>query len=318
MEKMVISSSSRILVTGASGFVGSAVVRQLVNAGQNVAVLLRPTSNRGRIADILGHLTVIEGDFCDLVAVAPQIVTFAPDIVIHIAWGGVNGANRNDPKQYDNVTASLALYHLVVAAGCKRFVGLGSQAEYGACPARVYEGTPTLPATLYGAAKLATYFLLRGLAIRDGLGFVWLRLFSSYGPRENPNTLIPYLVRSLLKGERPALTKCDQIWDFIYIDDVAAAVLAAAGTAASGVFNLGSGYAQPLRDVVTSLRDYIDPALPVGFGAIPYRPDQVMHLEANITALTTATGWKPAMPLDEGLRRTVDWFRDAASNVNPG
>ena len=69
---------------------------------------------------------------------------------------------------------------------------------------------------------------------------------------------------------------------------------------------------------MTSLRDYIDPALPVGFGDIPYRPDQVMHLEANITALTTATGWKPAMPLDEGLRRTVDWFRDAASNVNPG
>ena len=160
--------------------------------------------------------------------------------------------------------------------------------------------------------------LLRGLAIRDAVNVVWLRLFSSYGPRENPGTLMPYLIRSFLNRERPALTKCEQIWDFIYIDDVAAAVLAAAGSTASGVFNLGSGQARSLRDVVTSLRDHIDPTLAVGFGDIAYRPDQVMHLEANITALTTATGWQPEMPIDEGLRRTVDWFRTAALNEIPG
>jgi nucleoside-diphosphate-sugar epimerase len=114
----------------------------------------------------------------------------------------------------------------------------------------------------------------------------------------------------LLAGEKPALTKGEQMWDYIYVDDAAAAVMSLIDSNAVGVFNLGSGQAHPLRAIVTMIRDLINPVLPLGIGEIPYRPDQVMHLEADITALTRATAWRPKMSLAQGLQLTVNWYRN--------
>src|SRR5205809_3338037 len=118
--------------------------------------------------------------------------------------------------------------------------------------------------------------------------------------------MIPYLIDALHHGERPALTLGEQSWDYIYVRDAAEAIyMAAAAGGASGAFNLGSGEAHTLRSVVERVRDLVDPSLPLGFGEVPYRPDQVMHLQADITRLKALTGWHPRTTLDEGLRWTV-------------
>jgi len=309
----VTTRAERVVLTGASGFVGSAVLRGLVAEGRTVAVLLRETSNTRRISALLDRVTVIRADIGDLGPADEALRAFAPDAVAHLAWQGVFGADRNDPIQLGNVNASIDLYRRARAAGARRFVGLGSQAEYGPCQDRVDESVPTRPTTLYGAAKLSTYWLLDRLAAADGGSFAWLRLFSCYGPDDDARWLIPSLVLSLLAGKRPSLTAGEQRWDYVHVDDVAAAVIHLLDSDATGPFNCGSGEAHPLRDIVSGIRDRIDPALPLGLGEVPYRPDQVMHLEAGIDRLAQATGWAPRIPLDTGLDAVVGWYRAQAT-----
>jgi nucleoside-diphosphate-sugar epimerase len=114
----------------------------------------------------------------------------------------------------------------------------------------------------------------------------------------------------LLAGERPALTPGEQIWDYLYVEDAAEAIyLAALMPDAEGVFNLGSGEGWRVREIIEHLRDLIDPSLPLGFGEVPYPPDQMMRLVTSIDRLKAATGWRPRVGLDKGLRRTIEWYR---------
>lgn len=302
----------RVLITGASGFVGAAVTRELVRQGRDVAALLRPTSDTRRIEAQLGKIQVIRGDLRGLDVVAPQIRSFRPEAVLHLGWEGVKGSERNAPVQADNVPASVSLYQLSEECGAQTFVGMGSQAEYGPASGKLDESARTQPTTVYGAAKLSTCLLLERTAAASGRSFSWLRLFSSYGPGDDPSWLLQYLARSLLTRQRPALTAAQQVWDYIHVDDVAGAVIAAMDSKVHGVFNLGSGQAHKLEHIITTLRDLIDPALPLGFGELPYRPDQVMHLEADISKLTAATGWVPTIALDAGLQQVVSWLREHA------
>jgi UDP-glucose 4-epimerase len=301
----------KVLLTGASGFVGSYVLRQLIaTPGVEVAALVRDPQSAWRIRDALAAVRVISGGLEDADRLEDALASFRPSHVVHLAWAGVLGRDRNDAAQHVNVFHSMRLLELALRHGARHFVGLGSQAEYGPCQARIDESTPTAPTTIYGAAKLSTCLMAARLCELSGARFAWLRLFSSYGPADSPEWMIPYLTLKLLRRERPAVTAAEQLWDYIFVEDAAAAIVAAArADGAHGVFNLGSGIAPRLRDIIEMVRDEIDPALPVGFGEVAYRPDQVMHLEADIGRLTRATAWRPKVPLAEGIKRTVAWYR---------
>jgi nucleoside-diphosphate-sugar epimerase len=122
--------------------------------------------------------------------------------------------------------------------------------------------------------------------------------------------MIPYVIQQLLEGKRPKVTTGEQLWDFLYIGDAVKAITQlAATTDAAGVFNLGSGRPRALKEIISLIRDSIDRHLDIGFGEIPYSPNQVMHLEADISKLQSATGWKLETPLEDGLRRTIEWHR---------
>jgi UDP-glucose 4-epimerase len=301
---------TKVLITGGSGFIGARVVRQLIEAGRDVVLLLRPASDTRRIDDVLARCTVVRGDLARLHETRAALERLAPTAVLHLAWDGVRGADRNGAMQMQNVCQAIDLYHLTEAIGCRRFVGLGSQAEYGPLAGRISEGAPTRPTTVYGAAKLAACLLLERRSAASDRPFAWLRLFSSYGPDDDPSWLVPYLIRTLLAGGKPSLTRAEQIWDYLHVDDVAAAIVSVLDSGARGVFNLASGRGRPLREIVTLVRDAIDPLLPLGFGEIEYRPDQVMHLEGDISALMATTGWVPRMTLEHGIASTVSWYRN--------
>jgi UDP-glucose 4-epimerase len=303
----------RVLVTGGAGFVGARVVNRLLDQGCEVALLLRETSNTRRLHGTLARCTVLRGDLTQVERLRGPLEDFAPEGVLHLAWEGVKGAERNHPNQLANVSNSIDLFNLTGDIGCSGFVGLGSQAEYGLLSGRIDERAQTRPTTTYGAAKLATGCVLERAAAAAGRAFSWLRLFSSYGPDDDPSWLIPYLIQTLLAGERPKLTKAEQVWDYIHVDDVAEAIVVALQSQVSGIFNLGSGEARPLRKIVEGLRDEINPTLPLGFGEVDYRPDQVMHLESDIGALRAATGWAPSISLKQGLAGTIEWHRTAYS-----
>jgi nucleoside-diphosphate-sugar epimerase len=301
----------RVFLTGASGFVGAAVLRQLLQRPTtDVCVLVRQPADAWRIADLLSGTTIVATDMGDAATLGAALRSYGPTHVLHLAWSGVYGRHRNDSSQYLNVHHTLQLLDMALAAGARHVIGLGSQAEYGPCQDRIDEDVPTRPTTMYGAAKLAAGIMAERLCDVSGARFAWLRLFSSYGPGDHPDWMIPYLTRTLLKGGRPEVTAAEQLWDYLYVEDAAAAVVAAAcHPSAGGVFNLGSGTAVRLRSIIERIRDEVDPSLPIGFGDVPYRPDQVMHLEANVDRLRRATGWSASTSLDAGLRATVDWYR---------
>jgi len=301
----------RSLITGATGFVGSYLTRELLRNGGQVAVLTRPGSSLWRLQGLEDQLTIFDGGL-DEQHVVEVLQSFRPQCCFHLAWSGVAGKDRNELFQItDNLQPSLTLIDEAGKAGCQTFVGLGSQAEYGPLNHKADELSPVLPSTLYGKTKWSVAQLGQSISQSHGMRFAWGRLFSSYGSGDNSDWLIPYLMRSLLAGECPALTPCEQIWDFIHVSDVASALYAlAVEPNAHGIFNIGGGDARPLREIVETIRDLIDPELPLGIGKVPYRPDQVMHLEADIQKITTVTGWSPKVDLKTGLASYLKGIRD--------
>lgn len=294
------SPTHRILVTGAAGFVGAAVIREALAAGHDVIALVRspdPVRLVGRSS------TIRIADLADSTAVAAILDETRPDILVHSAWEGVGGPNRAGDVQLDNIRTSVALADAAIDAGVEKFVGVGSQAEYGRFDRRITEADLPTPTMLYGAAKLAALHLIRQRMEAAGRTFAWLRIFSTYGPNDNPNWLIPGALAEMRAGRAPKLTAGTQKWDYLHVDDVARGILAAAVTpAATGVFNLSSGIGTPVRTVIETLRDHAAPGLELKFGEIPFGPTQIMHLEGDNSRLKAATGWTPQIDIRDGLK----------------
>jgi UDP-glucose 4-epimerase len=301
----------RCLVTGASGHLGSYLTERLVREGAEVSILVRPQSDLWRLSDVLNRVNVLRAELADLNSVASSIKQSAPDAVFHLAWQGVTSAFKDNPEQITlNVRGSLNLFEMVRDAGCKVWVGVGSQAEYGPHEGTLTEDTPVRPVTAYGIAKLCTGLLTRKLCELTNVRYVWLRLLATYGPKDDERHLIPSVINRLLARVRPSLTLGEQCWDYLYVEDAAEAIYRVAlSTEAQGVFNLGSGENESVRSILERIRDFVDPTLPLGFGEIPYPPDQLMLLKTSIDRLHQATGWSPRVKLDEGLRRTINWHR---------
>jgi nucleoside-diphosphate-sugar epimerase len=298
----------RALVTGASGHLGAALVHTLLAAGDSVAALVRPASDPWRLRGVMERVTLVRGDLDNPRAAAAAIREFAPEVVFHLAWWGVGRTERDAPEQVTrNVTGTLVLFEVAREAGCRCFVGTGSQAEYGPADGVLTEDTPAAPVTAYGTAKLATGMLLHALGAATGVRTVWLRLLAAYGPADEEARLIPSTLRALLAGERPALSAGMQPWDYLYVDDAAEALRAAALSEAVGTFVLASGAWPTVREWVERVRDEVDPALPLGFGESGAGP--VPGLRGDPARLCRATGWSPRTGMDEGVRRTVAWFQ---------
>jgi nucleoside-diphosphate-sugar epimerase len=301
----------RVFVTGATGFIGAAIARRLLREGYDVAILLRPASNAWRLGSVAQKTRVIEGEIDDVATYASALHDFSPDTVMHLAWHGVAKAKRDDPDQVRiNVNGSVDLFRAAVQAGCKAFIGAGSQAEYGPSTLPLDEESPACPVSLYGAAKLATSILLSQLAAAHNIRFAWLRVFSVYGPQDDPATLISFLITEFLAGRRPAVSTGDQLWDYLYVDDAAAAFLAVGTSGAEGIFNVGSGSAVPLREAITCVRDAIDPSLTIGFGEIAETSGRLLQLRPVVDRLRSATNWAPSISLRDGASRTVAWARE--------
>jgi UDP-glucose 4-epimerase len=302
----------RCFVTGATGHLGSFLVRRLLADGNEVAILRRPTSDLVRLRGVVGALSHIQGDLNELASVQTQLSEFKPEITFHLAWDGTTGDFRNSPEQVSrNGASTLALLEVVRRAGSKVFVGLGSQAEYGLFSGVLREDHPPKPMTTYGLVKYCMSLLTLEFCTRANMRGLWLRIFSVYGPMDDHRHMLPTLISSLLDGQSPAVTLGEQRWDYLYVDDAVDAICAAAFTPdLTGVFNVAAGHATPLRQIVEQVRDIIDSRIQLRFGAEPYRPDQVMHLEGDISRLTAATAWTPQTSLEEGLRRTIAWTRE--------
>lgn len=296
------------VVTGPTGVVGMALCEELLRCGRAVYAVCRPGSPR---AEALPE--GVRKVFCGLSELAdlPARIGERCDAFFHLGWTDTVGPGRDDlPAQIRNIGYTLDAVRAASDLGCRVFVGAGSQAEYGRVSAPLRPDTPAFPESGYGMAKLCAGQMSRAEAERLGMAHVWARILSVYGPHDGEKTMIISTIRKLLSAQRPALTAGEQIWDYLYSADAARALVLMAERGRDGaVYPLGSGEGRPLRAYIETLRDAVDPALPLGFGELPYGDKQVMRLEADLTALRTDTGFFPRVVFEEGIKKTVDWVK---------
>ncbi len=299
------------IITGGTGMLGLALVRLLIQNNVRVLMLVRPGSKR---ASRIPNNPLVKTLECDLNQLSTlEIPDEKYDTFFHFGWGGTFGDSRNDMYlQNENVKFTMDAVSLAHRLGCTTFVGAGSQAEYGrvADGVKVAPNLPAFPETGYGIAKLCAGQMSRVECKKLGIKHIWTRILSTYGPYDGMHTMVMSGIIKMLDGERPQYTKGEQMWDYLYCDDAAMAFYLAAEKGKDGsIYCIGSGNVKPLREYITKIRDVVNSGQEIGFGEIPYYDKQVMYLCADITSLTEDTGFVPQVDFEDGVRRTVDWYK---------
>jgi nucleoside-diphosphate-sugar epimerase len=305
----------RILLTGATGFIGSNVARILVNQGHELCVLLRPQSDTFRIQDVLPNLTRVTADIFAAGGLG-SVLVHQPEMCIHLAWYAEPGKYLNAIENLAALRGSLELASQLSKAGCSRFVGVGTCFEYDTKVGLLAEDSNTMPSSLYGASKLALATVLQALQKSSGMSVAWARLFYQYGPFEDERRLIPAVINSLLNGEPALLTSGKQIRDFLHVTDVAKAICKIAHSTLDGVVNVGSGVPVSVGEIAASIAALIGRTDLLKLGSLPDRAGDPPFVCANNQRLGS-TGWSQEIGLTAGLRHTIDWWR-AASHSRRG
>ena len=292
----------RVLVTGASGFIGRHTLSALGSRGFEVHAV----SSRARPSSALQWHTA---DLLHASEAERVIGAVRPTHLLHLAWFAVPGRFWTAPENLSWVQATIELARAFAAFGGERFVAAGTCAEYDRwdedCDERE---TPLIPTTLYGICKHASRMVLEGYA-HGRFSVAWGRIFHLYGPDEHPDRLVPSVVTSLLEG-RPALcTSGLQVRDFLHVADVGDAFAALLDSAVCGPVNIASGSPRSVADVVTEIGRQMNAETLVRLGARPTPPHDPPRLTARVTRLRDEVGWSPSFDLTGGLRSTIEWWR---------
>lgn len=290
-----------IIVTGATGCVGSAVVRRALAKDMIVTCIVHKGSKRLSNLPEDDRVKIVE---CNLSDYTNLDLEDKYDTFIHLSWEKTFGASRDDAEvQTRNIQYTLDAVHLAHRCGCKVFVGAGSQAEYGVQTVDLTPNLPVKPESGYGIAKYAAGTLSAMLCKSLGLRQNWVRILSVYGPNDGDNTLISYVIRELKAGRSPELTKCEQIWDYLYADDAGDAILSIVEKGIDGkAYPLGSGKGRLMSEYIEDIRHVINSNVEVKYGAREYYPHQPMHLVADLRELKKDTGWEPVYLFLDGLK----------------
>ena len=307
-------AGTSLIVTGGTGFLGSAFVRHAVAAGAEVTVVARPGADHWRLAGVAGGYQTRRGSLAELPA---SDTGERWSTMVHFAAAGVN-QTFDDWEELiaTNVSGTARAVMFARSHGIRRLVLLGTSGEYGTGQA-LSETAPLNPTSPYGATRAAATLLARSMAVRDGLELVVLRPFAVYGPFESRYRLIPYAIQRALAGQPIEITSGRQTRDYVHLDDVAHAVHLACtlDTAAHGVFNICTGMETSVRDVAELVARLCGTGSQVITGARPDIPGEMWRTSGNATRAREVLGWAPQISLADGLRRTIDWFRAVGARL---
>jgi nucleoside-diphosphate-sugar epimerase len=294
----------RMLVTGASGFVGRQTLAPLVAAGAEVHA-----AGRHRPLHWASDISWHDVDLFDRAARRALIQSLRPQAVLHVAGEAAHGLFWTAPSNLNWVGATLELLREAIEAGAERFVGVGTCMEYGNVATTCHENmSPLAPLTLYGICKDASRRAAEQFAAMEGISFAWARLFLLYGPCEAPGRLVPTVARQLLSGDAARVTSGRAIRDFMDVRDAGAALAALALSDVRGPVNIASGCALSVRDVVEILARLTGRPELVKVGALPDR-DEPARLVASVARLFDEVGYRDVRPIETGLLQALEYWR---------
>ena len=305
----------KVLITGGGGFVGANAVRAFLAMGKEVHVLEYPGCDLWRLKDIQEKITVHTADIANYEELEPLIQNIKPEVILHFAaYGAYQGTQQDVEKTIQtNLLGTINLVRSCSKVGFRAFVHTGSSSEYGIKDQPMKE-TDTLEAyNLYGITKAAATLYCQNAAKKDGLPIVIIRPFAVYGPFEEQTRLIPTLVMSYLKGESPKLSTSDSVRDFVFVEDVVAAYMAAIQNiekAKGEIFNVGTGVQYTIGQAADMVQNIIGSNLKPEYGQIPQAQKEPTHWVADISKAKALLGWQPGYTIEQGLDKTIRWFKE--------
>lgn len=304
-----------IVVTGATSFVGTGAVKELLRRGNHVYAVLRENSSKAQLlmehGSVPDNLTILEADLgtlCGPQGLAGRILEPC-DVFLHMGWRGAGSDSRKSREvQEESVRDSLNAVRAAKELGCRRFLFTGSQAEYGVHNQLMDEETPCRPASPYGEAKLAVREKAEELCRELGMDYGHVRIFSVYGPGDHPWSLISTCIATFLAGGHMELSDCTQSWNFLYIDDAGRALADLAGFEGcllnfGSVYNLGGPMEEtgPLRGFVEKLYGLCGQKGSFTYGLRAPNAEGVVNLLPDIRKIKNVTGWEPKIRFEQGI-----------------
>ncbi|MET3939661.1 UDP-glucose 4-epimerase [Paenibacillus sp. PvP094] len=303
----------KVVITGPTGSIGIALVQLFLENNVEVLAICRKGSTGIKYFPKSHLIKIVE---LNLDEYATANIQGQYDVFYHFAWNDSVGPGRNNvDTQNSNISYTLDAVRLAKDLGCHMFIGAGSQAEYGRSTYPLTSKTATFPENSYGIAKLSAGQLSRILCEQLEIKHVWARVLSVYGPYDDSQTMVIDSIRKMLLKESIDFTKGEQIWNFLYSKDAAKIFYELSLKGLDGkVYCIGSKDTRPLKSFIEQMRDEVSPLQPLKFGGIPYAPNQVMHLSADIAELEQDIGCIGLTTFSNGIRETVDYVRNQLEN----
>lgn len=302
----------KVLITGADGFIGRHLVDGLLKKGDiYVIAIVSPRHNTifNNIKNSRLFVTSI-----DLNQVLYRVSEFPDDIdvIYQLAWSGVKPELRNNLEvQMSNLNMTINCMKLAIQKRVKKMVFPGSTNEY------IYYGKPLnkdavpSPCNAYGAAKIALRYLCYDYSTRNDIDFIYTIIAGIYAADRKDNNVIHYTIEKLLNNEKPSLSKCEQLWDYVYIDDVIDALIKVGEKGkGGGVYGIGHGDNWPLKNYINIIHDIINPSLEIGYGEVPYVSDKLPSSCIDLTDIMNDTGFVPKVKFDDGIKLVIERIKE--------
>lgn len=292
----------RVFITGGTGFNGKYVVQKLDNGTNKLLVLSRNANNSVSSKNI----SVLTGNLASINNWKDALIKFKPQAAVHLAWEGIpDYGTQNSIK---NLNYGLELIELLAKVGCQTILITGTIWEYGNQTGKLKEDFCIKPFNALTAAKNSLHLLGSEIAKDHNINFIWTRLSNSYGPGRHEASLIPYLIKSVQSNKKIEIRDPNAQNDFIYVEDAAEAISQLLlKYKKSGVFNIGSGKLISVRDIIKKIFKILN--VKQSYRITDQKQiDSFSYAYADISRIKEATGWEPQTSIDEGIKRTIDYF----------
>lgn len=295
----------KIIVTGATSMIGTALIESAVKKGTEVYALVRPNTNRGDRIISSDLVRIVSGTLENIHEV--QGIPLDCDVFYHFAWAGTEKSQRDDPViQARNIHYTLEAVKLANKCGCKKFIGAGSQAEYGPTQGVIDSNTRFAPTTSYGATKFAAGLLSRKMCEKLGIIHIWGRIFSVYGPHDNEGTMLCYAIDKFSKREKASFSSATQMWNYLFESD-AGEIFYQIGNKIdeNSVYRIANRKSQPLRRYIESISQVMGAEDLCAFAKAEDK-SQAYGIETCDDMLFNDIDYEPQITFEEGIKRMIE------------
>lgn len=298
----------KVLITGITGFLGSHIAENLIADNIQVIGLKRKDSDIWRCQEFAAKIHWVDID--DQGLFKNELLKHSFDTIVHGAWIGVESNERDNwLKQTKNIPFLVTLLAIAKEVGVSKFIFLGSQAEYGNINGRISENHTADALGAYGSIKLACLEIVKTFCKTNQIDWIWLRLFSLFGEKENEGWLIPSLIQSMKVDGQKDFTSGNQKYAYLYVKDFAMIInKIIMASVQSGIYNISSNEIRTIKSLIEDIKNYINPEFILNFGALDYRANQSMHIEGDIVKISSQIGEIEFTDYSIALQHTLNYY----------